>query len=116
MSNLGGTFPRIFVLKLVDYFTKATCNPAQKPAAAAAATAAAAAAEQSFAAFSCALEQDKHRCTKLGGNCHVQRDGYYITNVLCIVIGIVTFWGYIKPAAARLSALPLRVWREYERS
>ena len=94
------------MLKLVDYFTKATCNPA----------AAAAAAKNSFAAFSCALEQDKHRCTDLGGHCNVQRDGYYITNVLCIVIGIVTFWGYIKPAAARLSALPLRVWREYERS
>ena len=106
VSNLGGTFPRIFVLKLVDYFTKATCIPPQKPAVA----------EQSFAAFSCALEQDKQRCLDLAGKCHVQRDGYYITNVLCIIIGIVTFWGYIKPAATRLSALPLRVWREYERS
>jgi len=36
-------------------------------------------------------------------------------NVLCIIIGIVTFWGYIKPAATRLSALPLKSWREYDR-
>ncbi|RAL66783.1 hypothetical protein DID88_007566 [Monilinia fructigena] len=27
VSNLGGTFPRFFVLKLVDYFTTATCIP-----------------------------------------------------------------------------------------
>ena len=26
VSNLGGTWPRYFVLSGVDYFTKATCN------------------------------------------------------------------------------------------
>lgn len=103
VSNLGGTFPRIFVLKLVDYFTRATCVPPATPAAA-------------FAAFECALEQEKNRCVAQGGACTILQDGYYITNVMCVLIGVVTFYAYIKPAATRLSALPLRSWREYERT
>lgn len=43
----------------------------------------------------------------------MERDGYYLTNVLCVVIGTVTFVAYIRPAAMRLSALPLRAWRDY---
>jgi hypothetical protein len=106
VSNLGGTFPRIFVLKLVDYFTKATCvppsqtspgysdlkNPITEP-------------------FSCALEADKHLCLEGGGTCNILRDGYYITNIICVLIGAITFWTYIRPAALRLQAMPLRAWR-----
>jgi PAT family acetyl-CoA transporter-like MFS transporter 1 len=61
--------------------------------------------------FSCALEAEKHRCIEGGGVCNVTTDGYYITNMLCIVIGVVTFWMYIKPAVMRIQALPLRAWR-----
>lgn len=43
--------------------------------------------------------------------CATQRDGYYITNVACVIIGIVTFWAYIRPAALKLQTLPLRAWR-----
>lgn len=32
-------------------------------------------------------------------------------NVVCVLIGVVTFWGYIKPAAIKLQGLPLRAWR-----
>ncbi|KAI5779083.1 acetyl-coenzyme A transporter 1-domain-containing protein [Geopyxis carbonaria] len=100
VSNLGGTFPRIFVLKMVDAFTVATCTPPEKTA-------------NPFEPFSCALEAEKHRCTKdLGGSCTISRDGYYITNIMCVVLGALTFWMYIKPAATRLSALPLKAWRE----
>jgi PAT family acetyl-CoA transporter-like MFS transporter 1 len=31
--------------------------------------------------------------------------------VLCIIIGVVTFWGFIKPKALQLQSLPLRAWR-----
>ncbi|KAG0135978.1 acetyl-coenzyme A transporter 1-domain-containing protein [Tuber indicum] len=99
VSNLGGTFPRIFVLKLVDAFTIATCTPLPD-------------AKTPFESFSCALEGDKKLCKTQGGVCNIEQDGYYITNVICIIIGVVTFWGYIKPAATRLSALPLKSWRE----
>lgn len=106
VSNLGGTFPRFFVLKAVDLFTSATCVPPAFPP------------EKSLlkgplvsSPFSCALEGDKHRCVNGGGTCNVTTDGYYIVNILCIVIGVVTFWGYIKPAVMRIQALPLRAWR-----
>ncbi|KAL8727936.1 MAG: hypothetical protein Q9181_005518 [Wetmoreana brouardii] len=106
VSNLGGTFPRIFILKLVDSFTLATCNPPSSPPP-----------KDSLkgnlitAPFSCALEAQKHRCLDGGGTCVIERDGYYITNVVCVIVGVVTFWSYIRPAAMKLQALPLRAWR-----
>lgn len=32
-------------------------------------------------------------------------------NIFCVIIGVVTFWGYIRPQAMKLQALPLRAWR-----
>ncbi|KAF2007604.1 hypothetical protein P154DRAFT_420211 [Amniculicola lignicola CBS 123094] len=106
VSNLGGTFPRFFVLYFVDAFTAATCEPPTTPPKLDALKGA-----LITQPFSCALEADKHRCRDGGGFCHVTRDGYYVMNVVCIVIGIVTFWGYIKPAVMRIQALPLKAWR-----
>ncbi|KAF2773832.1 hypothetical protein EJ03DRAFT_340704 [Teratosphaeria nubilosa] len=104
VSNLGGTFPRFFILKFVDAFTSATCTPPVTPPADLKG-------ELITQPFSCVLEAEKHRCTDGGGVCNVERDGYYIVNVLCVVFGVVTFWGFIKPAALRLQSLPMRAWR-----
>lgn len=104
VANLGGTFPKIFVLKLVDYFTIATCNPPLEP-------------PKGFqgelitSSFSCALEAEKARCLAGAGACSTQRDGYYIMNIMCIIVGVVTFWGFIRPTAKKLQDLPLRAWR-----
>jgi PAT family acetyl-CoA transporter-like MFS transporter 1 len=112
VSNLGGTFPRFFVLKLVDAFTSATCIP--PPA--------------TFTlpktlkgplvttAFSCAQGAAKDRCIQGGGQCDIQRDGYYVMNIVCVIVGVITFWGFIKPAALKLQSLPLRAWRIAEGS
>lgn len=108
VSNLGGTFPRFFVLKFVDIFTKATCNPAVDPSKAVLASLKG---ELVTQAFSCVQEAEKHRCENGGGKCVIERDGYYIVNILCVVFGIITFWGFIKPAALKLQALPMRAWR-----
>lgn len=99
VSNLGGTFPRIFVLKMVDNFTVATCRATPDV-------------KNPFEEFSCALEADKHRCKDMGGMCDMQTDGYYITNIACVAIGLATFILYIRPATKRLTALPLKAWRE----
>ncbi|KAJ5397031.1 hypothetical protein N7509_005144 [Penicillium cosmopolitanum] len=61
--------------------------------------------------FSCALEPEKNRCINGGGICEVGRDGYYMTNMLCVLIGTITFVMFIKPAATKLQNLPLRAWR-----
>ncbi|KAF2877035.1 acetyl-coenzyme A transporter 1-domain-containing protein [Massariosphaeria phaeospora] len=105
VSNLGGTFPRIFVLRAVDMFTVATCEPPSIP------PKSGLKGDLVTKAFSCALEVDKHRCRDGGGYCNVTTDGYYVMNILCIIIGAVTFWGYIKPAVMKVQALPLRAWR-----
>jgi hypothetical protein len=110
VSNLGGTFPRFFVLKFVDIFTIATCIPS-----AASATSPKPPPDLTgdliTQPFSCVAEAEKHRCIAGGGTCTISRDGYYIVNVLCVIFGIVTFWGYIGPKARGLQALPLRAWR-----
>lgn len=41
----------------------------------------------------------------------MQTDGYYIVNILCVIFGVVTFWGFIRPAAQKLQSLPMRAWR-----
>lgn len=105
VSNLGGTFPRFFILKLVDAFTVATCNPPAHP------DVKLHGGNTIQTPFDCVLQTEKDRCLAGGGTCDIIHDGYYITNIVCVFIGIVTFWGFIKPAALRLQALPLRAWR-----
>ena len=121
MSNLGGTFPKYFLLKSVDVFTAATCIPLE----------AGSSALDEFvkkhpditpvtSAFSCALEADKSNCLKGGGTCHIERDGYHITNIVFVILGAILFWTYIERKALALQALPLRAWRiggsaKYER-
>jgi len=61
--------------------------------------------------FSCVAELEKQRCSEGGGSCKIARDGYYIMNMLCILVGVITFWSYIKPAVQRLQALPVKAWR-----
>ena len=107
VSNLGGTFPRVFILKLVDVFTSATCYPPDVPP-----DAKHLKGPLVTAAFQCGVEAEKHRCKDGGGTCIIQRDGYYMTNIICVIIGAVTFWGFIKPAVLKLQALPLRAWRQ----
>ncbi|PYH47828.1 SD08430p [Aspergillus saccharolyticus JOP 1030-1] len=106
VSNLGGTFPRYFILKLVDMFTEATCVPPTVVPSAEALKG-----ELVTQPFSCALEPDRNRCVHGGGTCNVIHDGYYTTNILCVLIGVVTFVFFIKPAVLKLQGLPLRAWR-----
>ncbi|EYE96098.1 SD08430p [Aspergillus ruber CBS 135680] len=106
VCNLGGTFPRYFILRLVDLFTEATCTPPTTPPAAETLKDALV-----TSPFSCALEPEKNRCVNGGGTCHVVHDGYYTTNILCVLVGVITFMLFIKPAVIKLQALPLRAWR-----
>lgn len=109
VSNLGGTFPKFFILKFVDLFTSATCVP---PGTAELAKLTLAEGKTAVtSAFSCALEADKQRCIDGGGSCQMHRDGYYITNILFVIVGAITFWTYIEKKALALQALPLRAWR-----
>ena len=46
-----------------------------------------------------------------GGTCTIERDGFYFTNIIFVIIGALTFWGYIQRNALGLQGLPLRAWR-----
>ena len=37
--------------------------------------------------------------------------GYYIVNVMCVLVGAITFFMFIRPQALKLQQLPLRAWR-----
>lgn len=104
VSNLGGTFPRYFVLKLVDAFTVATCHPGSK-------STSNLKGPLVTESFSCAIQGEKERCLNGGGSCEMIRDGYYTVNILCVLFGVATFLWYIKPKVLHLQSLPLRAWR-----
>jgi PAT family acetyl-CoA transporter-like MFS transporter 1 len=97
------------VLRLVDAFTVAICHPLATPDA------------ESLQAtlkgplitepFSCAVQIDKERCEAGGGVCTMTRDGYYNVNIICVVVGLITFIWYIRPKVLALQKLPLRAWR-----
>ena len=106
VCNLGGTFPRFFVLRMVDAFTSATCIPGPHPGLDLKLTGPAV-----TTPFDCSIQADKERCMGGGGLCEMQRDGYYIVNVFCVLIGVVTFVLFIRPKVMQLQALPLRAWR-----
>jgi len=104
VSNLGGTFPKFFILKFIDAFTVATCAPPTIPPVDLKG-------DLVTAPFSCVLEPDRTRCAAGGGTCTTTTDGYYIMNILCVIVGLVTFYGFIKPAVKKLEILPVRAWR-----
>ncbi|KAF4124561.1 transporter [Geosmithia morbida] len=106
VSNLGGTFPRFFVLKMVDSFTAATCRPGGGDA-----TSLLDGKPLITEPFSCSLQGEKERCEQGGGFCQTDRDGYYTVNVLCVLFGAATFIWYIRPKVMHLQGLPLRAWR-----
>lgn len=39
------------------------------------------------------------------------QDGYYIVNMLCVAVGVVTFTMFIRPKVIHLQDLPLKAWR-----
>ncbi|KIL58525.1 hypothetical protein M378DRAFT_86388 [Amanita muscaria Koide BX008] len=92
-SNLGGTWPKWFVLRGVDLFNEATCHvPGELSV--------------KVTTF-CAPEQ----CHGMGGECVILRDGYYIVSGLCMAFGVAFLIGYIIPTARKLQALPISEWR-----
>ncbi|RPD58451.1 MFS general substrate transporter [Lentinus tigrinus ALCF2SS1-6] len=100
-TNLGGTWPRYFVLKGVDYFSVATCEIRDSDL------------SVSVKAQECVSEHGKAACAKLGGECVTEQDGYYIVSALCIGFGFLTIVLFLIPTARKLQAVPISKWRIY---
>lgn len=57
------------------------------------------------------MEPAKAACRAGGGTCTLEREGYYYTNILCVLFGAVTFFLWIRPTVLGLQRLPLAAWR-----
>lgn len=97
-TNLGGTWPRYFVLRGVDMFSVATCRVTNTS-------------DLILQASECVSEHGKQACEFIGGECITERDGYYIVSTICVVVGVISLIFYIVPTARRLQALPPSRWR-----
>lgn len=101
VSNLGGTWPRYFVLRGVDYYTIATCSIAN---------ASGDGSEILMKSQECVSDHGKAACAELGGICRTERDGYYITSSICIALGMAMLIMFVQPTARKLQGeLPGRV-------
>jgi MFS transporter, PAT family, solute carrier family 33 (acetyl-CoA transportor), member 1 len=96
VSNLGGTWPKYFVLLAVDYFTDAPCIGKDLGLS---------------TGIKCSDEKSRTLCKTLGGTCEYISDGYYIVNTACFVFGIVSLIFYIKPTIDKLQILKNSAWR-----
>ncbi|KAM0790397.1 hypothetical protein ACM66B_003279 [Microbotryomycetes sp. NB124-2] len=102
VSNLGGTWPRYFVLKGVDGFSKAVCVIKDQNV------------DLTIESRECVSEHGKAVCADLGGQCLTTRDGYYWISSLCVVLGAILLVTYIQPTARRLQSLPRVAWKVKE--
>ncbi|KAL2708705.1 hypothetical protein KLU848_2713 [Kluyveromyces marxianus] len=90
LSNLGGTWPRIIIMTMIDKLSTTECS-------------------------GITLKQGTHltpkQCIDMGARLINTRDGYYTTNLFCIVSGIFLYTLYLRPVAAKLCKVPLENWR-----
>jgi len=99
VSNLGSTWPRFFVLRAIDFFTIATCEVDDNSS------------SLTAKGVECVSEEGRALCSAAAGRCVMERDGYYITTGVCLLVGMLCLVAYVIPTAKRLQGLPLNAWR-----
>lgn len=112
LGNVGGLWPKLILMTLVDCFTKKQCVlkeesderhkrtllDGSEPL-------------KVLATFSCKSNEGIRQCIENGGHCIIERDGYYIVNTICIIIGLYFARRITMPLVLTLESLPLRFWR-----
>ncbi|KNZ53614.1 uncharacterized protein VP01_3187g1 [Puccinia sorghi] len=94
VSNLGGTWPKYFVLKGVDFFTEANCFIPNANST-----------QLEIHGKECVSDLGKAKCTDLHGDCHTVKDGYYVMQAICIMLGAALLMFVISPASRKLGGL-----------
>lgn len=94
LSNFGGTWPRLIIMSMINYFSVYECFvPATN---------------QVLTYQGGSME----KCTEgLHGELSILRDGYYVTNALCVLLGLVLYFGFLKKKAQQLQTIPVDSWR-----
>ncbi|RIB10760.1 acetyl-coenzyme A transporter 1 [Gigaspora rosea] len=94
-SNLGGTWPRFFVLEAVDFFTEAVCYNESNPE----------------DLVNCITDEEKANCKSSGGTCIVNQDGYFFVSNVCVSVGFFLLVVFILPQIKQLQSLPPKAWK-----
>ncbi|KZS90306.1 hypothetical protein SISNIDRAFT_551622 [Sistotremastrum niveocremeum HHB9708] len=95
-GNFGGTWPKYFVMRGMDFFTRATCHVTELGPSET---------SQIVSDFS------KQKCTDVGGTYIIQHDGYYVVSAISMVLGLLIFVLFINGAVRKLQGLPTSAWR-----
>ncbi|CCE86677.1 Piso0_005180 [Millerozyma farinosa CBS 7064] len=97
LSNYGGTWPKLLIFYLIDKLTVSQCQYLTTSS-------------STPQPFSITSEDLKKKCESSGGKPIILRDGFYYTNIFCIVCGIfILQWA--KKKIAFLQSLPRSAWR-----
>lgn len=96
INNLGGTWPRYFVLKAVESYTIAPCVATDKTL---------------VPNIKCSDDVGKAACTAAQGTCQLAQDGYYIVGSFCVAFGVLSLILYIQPMVKRLEAMTPAQWK-----
>jgi hypothetical protein len=50
----------------------------------------------------CVSSEAKKECSASGGECVVERDGYYVVSIICIIVGVTIWVAFVRPTALKL--------------
>lgn len=94
LSNFGGTWPRLIIMAMINHFTVYKCVIPDT--------------NQVYVTQGGNMQA----CTEvLKGTVTILRDGYHITNIVCITVGLLLYFGYLKKKILHLQSLPISSWR-----
>lgn len=93
LSNFGGTWPRIIVMSMINYFTVSRCQVSSTNE------------DYIFRGSSETCASDPFATVTL------ITDGYYVVNAICVGLGLILYFCFLKRQAQRLQLLPVKSWR-----
>ena len=92
-SNLGGTWPKFFVMELVDYLSDKQCIVNHS------------------SIGSCIKQQDIMHCKQEKGNCVVLVDGFYTVAMSSVLVGLLLFIFFINKHVHYIQQIKKQDWR-----
>ncbi|TNY19044.1 acetyl-coenzyme A transporter 1-domain-containing protein, partial [Rhodotorula diobovata] len=99
VSNLGGTWPKFFVLKGIDRLSLAVCHVHSSPSSS---DSGPSPLDLVVRSAECVSDHGKAACAALGGECLTERDGYYAVSAVCIALGAALLLWFVGPVARKL--------------
>lgn len=103
LCNLGSNWPNTFFLWLTEIITWKSCV--------------ADGSQNDFSAAqlnnnTCVSKVEIEDCHKVGGQCRIDIDGYYIEIILCLIYGIL-WYKFSKTKINQLQKLPIKSWHVF---